>query len=87
MNQIQQQYAQLTPIREFSWYFDHLSLYNGQQDIIDTIIEDRTLSRFPPCPEYRFSFLKMLISKLESVLDGDEMVRVFCLGCAVGITA
>lgn len=74
MKDIQLQYAQLTPIREFYWELDNLALYNSQEEIIERIVNNPTLAKYPPSAEYRYTFYKMLISKLESVLDDDQMV-------------
>ncbi|TIC40601.1 hypothetical protein E3Q08_03690 [Wallemia mellicola] len=73
MDSILKQFAQLTPLRNFNWYFNNNQLYDLQSDFIKIVINNETLNKYPPSVDYKFKFYKVLIQKLETVLEDDEM--------------
>ena len=76
MDSILKQFAQLTPLRNFNWYFNNNQVYDLQSDFIKIVINNEILNKYPPSVEYKFKFYKVLIQKLESVLEDDEMVNI-----------
>ncbi|TIA88921.1 hypothetical protein E3P99_02336 [Wallemia hederae] len=73
MRQIVSQYASLTPIREFQWELSDKELFDSQPELIQRLLNHPQLSQYPPSSQYRFSFYKCLISKLECALEDDDM--------------